>query len=130
MLRYALMFAAFHLPLAFFVGWVVRMWRLHPGGGLGLVVTFCAASLVGWLFVRKHKRLFTDGEKWRLITGCLVYLVFFECFALYGSYASLPALSVGWWVGVAVYTLGLDLLGLWVSLQFGVRRMMQRHLAG
>lgn len=128
MLRYTLIFAGLHFPIALSLGWLVDSFGWHPGVGVGIGVIFCVAGLVGWLFVRRHKRLFTKPERWRLIIGCLVYMILFECFGLWGMSATLPALSPGWWSVVAIYTVGLDFLALWICFHFGIRRMMRRQL--
>lgn len=126
--RYALLFAAFHFPFALALGYVVTAINPNPSGGLGIVAVFASAYFVGWRFVVRHQRLLTNQEMWRLITACTFYMILFEAFGLWGSYDRVASLSAGAWLGVVAVTLGLDILSLWLSFRFTVRKTMQMKL--
>ena len=131
MARYVLLFVAVHFATALALGYVVSL-RVAAGGsvggGLGMIPIFCAASAVGWLFVRAKRRHFTRHEV--MLVGGLsyAYLMLFEGFTLWSRWDSLPPLTGAWWTGVGVFTVGLDALCLWLAFRYPVRKTMDKYL--
>jgi hypothetical protein len=127
--RYVGMFVAFHLPLAFAVGQIVLALNPKPWPGLGGLLIYASATFVGWRFALKQKRLLLKEEMWRLIAGCIAYLIPFEAFGIWGSPDRIANVSKNVLIGGVAIGFCLDLLFLWLSFRFGVRRNMERILA-
>jgi hypothetical protein len=129
MTPYALIFAAVHLPLALVIGYLASGLKAKSGGGLGVVLIMSAAYVVGWRFASRHRRPFSGSERWLLIGGCAVYMILFEALGLFGNYESIGSMSALGWVGLAAFTLGLDVLFLWIAFRYTVRKMMEKQIA-
>ena len=53
-IRYALLFAAFHFPFTIAMGYIATSINPHPGSGLGIVSIYAAAYFVGWRFAARR----------------------------------------------------------------------------
>jgi hypothetical protein len=125
--RYALLFAGIHLLSVFVLGIFIQAFAPHPGSGLGFVVIVLVGYAVSWFFARKRQRRFTKQEKWRLIWLCYTYLVLFETFSIWAALSVQPTrLPWGYWVGVVVFTAGMDWLALWLAYTRTVRAMFDK----
>jgi hypothetical protein len=128
MSRYVLLFAAVHFPIALAVGFALQSLAARRSSGIGILLIYGVASIVGWQFVKVHKRHFMDGERRRLVAGCLLYILVFEAFGVWGSVETLSSLSAKAWLGVAAFVMLMDGLAIWLSFRYPVRSMMQKRL--
>jgi ABC-type uncharacterized transport system permease subunit len=126
--RYMLLFAGAHLSIAISFGLLLDALGWETGKGLGVGLVFAAATIVGWRFVKKHKRHFTSREKWQLIGGSLIYLLLFDALVVWGMLDAYLKLTAKWWIGVVGFGVALDFVAIWMSYQHAVRYMMQKQL--
>jgi hypothetical protein len=76
------------VPLVWFgIGGVVRL--IAPTFRLGITGTIALflgmALLIGWLFIRKNGRLFTNAETWRLVIYCSALAIILETLVLFAA---------------------------------------------
>ncbi len=122
------MFAAVHFPTALTLGFLLQSLGGRRSSGLGSVLIYMAASVVGWRFAKLHRRHFLKTELRTLIVGCLLYILIFEALGLWGSVESLDTLSATAWLGIAGFAVIIDLAAIWASFKYPVHRQMQRQL--
>jgi hypothetical protein len=133
MIRYAGIFLAAHFLGVLLVGMLIRVVGISRPPLLGLWIILGAAYLVKYLFARRQRRIFTSGEKWKLVCYCGVYLVLFELYAESSARWKVGAGSIGPPLDVtalAIAALGclVDILVLVLLFEFGAPRLMRDHL--
>src|SRR5579863_5829494 len=84
--RYAGIFIAAHFCGALLLGTLIPMAGISRPPLLGLWIILGAAYLVSYIFARRRRRIFTSGEKWRLVCYCSAYLVLFELYAEFSKH--------------------------------------------
>src|SRR5579863_5007264 len=132
--RYAGIFIAAHFCGALLLGTLIPMAGISRPPLLGLWIILGAAYLVSYIFARRRRRIFTPGEKWRLVGYCSTYLAFFELSAQLGARLKIVNASVGpppdIAKSLAMAALGclVDILIVVLLLEFGAPRMMRSYL--
>jgi hydrogenase-4 membrane subunit HyfE len=115
----------------------VLLGLLIPGQRLGIVGTALlfmgVASLISWLFAKRHRRHFTKTEYWRIILYCYLWAVSLELFVLF-AVVVLPQIETGNVdmkpLAFAIpFTLILDGLMVWLAFRQGGRRTIDAYLA-
>ena len=117
------------------VGLVLTL--LIPGQRLGVAGTALlfmgVASLISWLFVKRHGRHFTRSEYWRLVLYCYLWAVSLELFVLF-TVVILPQMEAGDVdlkpLAFAIpFTLILDALFVWLAFRQTGKRIIDAYLA-
>ncbi len=123
------------LPVAWFAV-CLAVYFLFPGKTLGIVgmtlLLMAVASLISWLFVRRHKRPFSKSEYWRLISYCTLWTLAFESLVLFfyivpveNQDGSLDAQTLAFGLLVAV---AVDFLLVWLAFRQTGRRVISWYL--
>jgi hypothetical protein len=121
------------------VAWIsvcLAAYFLLPGIRLGIVgmtlLLMAVASLISWLFVRRHKRPFSKSEYWRLISYCTLWTLAFESLVLFfyivpveNQDGSLDAQTLAFGLLVAV---AVDFLLVWLAFRQTGRRVISWYL--
>jgi hypothetical protein len=134
--RYAGIFIETHFCAALLLGTLIPMTGISRPHFLGVWVIIGAGYLVSYIFARQRRRIFTSGEKWRLVGYCSTYLALCEFYAQLGARLKMVNPSVGQppdiAISLATVALGslVDILILVVLLEFGAPRMMRSYLQG
>ncbi len=114
----------------------VVMNLLLPGHRLGVVGTALlymgVASLIGWLFAKRHRRQFTKTEYWRIIAYCFLWALVLELFAIFAMIV-LPQMEAGHVeikpLAIAIpITITLNALFSWLAFRQGGRRAVDAYL--
>jgi hypothetical protein len=110
---------------------------LIPGQRLGIVGTALlfmgAASLISWVFAKRHRRHFTKEEYWKIILYCYLWAVSLESFVLF-TVVVLPQIEAGNVdmkpLAFAVpFMLSLDALFVWLAFRQAGRKTIDAYLA-
>jgi len=129
MLAYAGLFVLAHLVAAIaLVLLLVIPPPRNSSASLGHLLVLGAGMLVGWIFVRRHKRLFTTDESRRLVVLCSLWVIAFDALSL-GTNARVRSLPLSLFLGAAVVALAIDILIVWATFRFAVRKMMINRVA-
>jgi hypothetical protein len=136
MIRYAGIFLAAHFCGVLLVGTLIRVVGIPRPPWLGLWIIVGAAYLVSYIFARRRRRIFTSGEKWRLVSYCSAYLVIFELYAEFSTRWKIGTGSVGPSIdnatSLAIAAIGclVDILILVLLFEFGAPRLMRSYIQG
>ncbi len=110
---------------------------LVPGQRLGIVGTALlfmgVASLISWLFAKRHRRHFTQKEYWKIILYCYLWAISLESFILF-TVVVLPQIEAGHVdmkpLAFAVpFMLILDAIFVWLAFHQGGRKTIDAYLA-
>ena len=109
---------------------------LLPGHRLGVVGTgllyMGVASLIGWLFAKRHRRQFTKTEYWRIIAYCFLWALALELFTIFAVIV-LPQMEAGHVqikplaIVIPITTI-LNALFSWLAFRNGGRRVIEAYL--
>src|SRR3954470_21219588 len=77
-LIYSIAFAGGYWALALAIAAVVLNNSVSNRSGYGIAVACLAAYVVGWVFVRRHQRVFSGPEMLWLIVWCSLWMLLFE----------------------------------------------------
>ena len=110
--------------------------ELLPGKRLGTVGTALmimgAASLISWLFVRRHGRDFSASEYLWIILYCIGWALFFECIVLVSIFSqaeAAPDFNARTLIFLVLFTVTLDSLFVWLAFRNFGRRVIKSYLA-
>ncbi len=110
---------------------------LIPGLRLGITGTALlfigVASLISWIFAKRHRRHFTKEEYWKIILYCYLWAILLESFILF-AVVVLPQLESGHVdmkpLAFAVpIMLVLDALFVWLAFRQMGRRTIDAYLS-
>jgi hypothetical protein len=126
MLLYSLPFALVYIGGAIALGWLAaRFGMTRPGSlsNLGHLLAVGGVLLSGWLFATRHRRLFSVEEERRLAAYCICWALLLDAGAVagYPEVLSLPLLLL---CAVLVFGFGIDVLVVWLSFRYAVRKVM------
>lgn len=105
------------------------VYAVNPGANIGIfgtaVMFVGTALLICWLFVRRHRRAFSNVEYRKIIAYCLVWAICMEALSLTTLFTETPQdqrLPDGWMVYIVLFTLFMDTLFVWLSFRnFGLK---------
>ena len=130
MLLYSLPFALVYIGGAIALGLLAASFGITRPGSLsyfGHLLVVGGVLLSGWLFAKRHRRLFSAEEKRRLMAYCICWAFLLEAgaFAGHPEFLSLPLplLFAALVLGVSV-----DVLIVWLSFRYVVRKVMIRRV--
>jgi len=113
------------------------LYLIAPGQRLGTVgsslMFMGVASLIGWLFAKRHHRQFTEKEYWRIILYCLLWALSLEYFVIFAVIV-LPQLEAGQ-VDIKLLsivipiTTVLDAALIWLAFRQAGRRTIDYYLS-
>ena len=143
MLPYALRFAGFYALVQAGLLVVFTVLAIEPNSGINIVMVLVSGSLVGSQFVKKHRRLFSSPERWRLIwlsllatTIVSIVLSMALIYVAGGAEAITAFLSVfgelspGVWMVIFAVVLAVYVLALWFSYGYLTKLASRRELEG
>ena len=126
MLLYSLPFALVYIGGAIALGWLAASFGTARPGSLsyiGHLLVFGGVLLSGWLFAKRNRRLFSAEEKRRLMAYCICWAFLLEGGAIAG-HPELLSLPLPLLFGALVFGLGVDVLIVWLSFRYVVRKVM------
>ena len=133
MLVYSVLFAVVYFGGAFGVGWLVETFAASPPTNLsfiGHLLALLGAVLVGWVFVKRHKRMFTVPESRRVVSYCMCWVFLVEAFGVWANADMFQSLSLAVVGSALAFAFLFDALIVWASFRYVVRTLMRRQLAG
>jgi hypothetical protein len=123
MIKYAGLFFVFHLLCALVVGILIAIGGISRPPAIGIWAIAGAGYLMCYIFVRRQRRLFTGGEKWKLIGFCAAYLNSLEIYEYFFGANSInhngPMVALGCLMDITIVIL---------LFEFGAPRLMRRYL--
>src|SRR5262249_9885293 len=108
------------------LGWMATSFGTARPGSLsyfGHLLVVAGALLAGWLFAKRHHRLFSPDENGCLISYCICWVILLEGagLAVHPEILSLPFPLL---FGALLFGLGIDALIVWLSFRFVVRKAL------
>jgi hypothetical protein len=130
MLLYSLPFALAYIGGAIALGWLAASFGITRAGSLsyfGHLLVVGGVLLSGWLFAKRHRRLFSAEEKRRLMAYCICWAILLEAggFAGHPEFLSLPLTLL---FAALVFGVSVDALIVWLSFRYAVRKVMIRYV--
>lgn len=129
MWRYAGIFLCVYGSFALALGVLVNVYGVKRPSWIGIVAMFLGAQVVGWVFARRHRRLFEATERRRLTAMCLAVVLVFEALAYVGYPEYFEGLPLPWVISSFAFAAGIDALVLWVAFRYAAEKSMKRQLA-
>ena len=131
MFLYSLLFALVYIGGAMAIGFLVTNYApsgQRPHSNLGHLLALLGALLAGWIFVRRHERLFTPSETRRLVAFCIGWVFLLEAVGLAANAEMFRSLPTPAFFGVVIFALGFDALIVWLAFRYVVRKVMSKYL--
>ena len=129
MWRYAGIFLGVYGSFSIALGILVNVFGMKRPSWFGILAMVLAAHCVGWIFARRHRRLFELNERRRLTAMCVAVALAFEGLGYVGYPEYFQGLPVRWLIGLFAFAIGLDALVIWIAFKYPVARSMTRQLA-
>lgn len=129
MMLYSLLFAVAYVCGALGVGLIVEKLAPDPHGSLapiGHFLTLCSALLSGWLFAKRHQRLFSADETRHLIAYCICWMFLVDALSL-ASHPEVLTLPLPVLAGALAFGFGLDALIVWASFRYILRKALIKY---
>jgi len=123
MLLYSLAFALVYVGGAFAMGWLALTFApdQHSSSSIGHLLAVGGALATAWLFVKRHKRLFSQEENMRLVAFCVSWVLVLEGLSLV-THPEILSLPFPVLLGLLAFGVGFDVLIVWFSFRYAVRR--------
>jgi hypothetical protein len=130
MLLYSALFALSYFGAAFCLGFLIQQVpsRNHNSPSIGHLLVLAAAMFTGWVFVRRHQRLFTPSENLRIVLFCSVWVLVLEALVVLAHAQLFSQLPGPWLLGVLAFTVVVDVVIVWGTFRYLVRRMMAKRV--
>lgn len=128
---YALILPAVWLTIGFIVLEIAPGFRFGVGGSALMITAICVG--ISWLILKRHGRLPTNGESWRLIAYCSALAVFLESWTILAALAwpeDFPGLEISrdsalMIIGIAAV---VDTLIVTLAFKIAAPRFLQKQM--
>jgi hypothetical protein len=130
MMLYSLLFVVAYVCGALGFGLIVEKLAPNQHGSLasiGHLLTLGSALLSGWLFAKRHQRLFSADETQRLIAYCICWIFLVDALSL-ASHPEVLTLPLPVLAGILAFGFGLDALIVWASFRYVLRKALIKYL--
>jgi hypothetical protein len=129
MLLYSLSFALVYIGGAFAIGWLAVTFApdQRSSSSFAHLLAVGGALATAWLFVQRHKRLFSREESRRLIAFCVSWVLLLEGLSLV-AHPEILSLPFPVLLGLLGFGVGFDVLIVWLSFRYAVRRAFSSHV--
>jgi hypothetical protein len=130
MLLYSILFGLVYVGGALASGWFAVTFAPNLQGSSPSIGHFLAvggALATAWLFAKRHRRLPSPEENRRLVAFCVSWVLVLEGLSLAGHPETL-SLPLPILIGVLAFGFGFDVLIVWLSFRYVVRRALIKRI--
>ena len=131
MFVYSGLFAVVYVGGAFGLSSLVEAYAPNPDANLSSfahMLSLLGAMFSGWVFARRHNRLFTWAENTRVVAFCICWVFLLQGFIVLAYADEFEKLSRNAFVGILAFSFGLDALVVWGSFRYVVKKFMTRRI--